>query len=1089
MHTKKASIPAILDKLRPDVCTWQETGLTGQNQIKLKGYHCSLRNRKSLKKMGGVCTAVENYLKPKTVTVKEGENDDEYVITRLEHVKPAINIVNVYGGIESRMEKQEILENWGRLKQDLNEIKDRNESCLVIGDLNRAIGADKLGVKGNKTKISYGGQLVRELLEDGEYILANNSEKTKGGPWTWVCRGDGSVKSCIDLVIFSADLLPYFQSMLIDTKHEFSPARVKIKDGKRRLIHPDHFPLVVKFEKLPTQRLKVEKISNWKFNAPDGWNKYEAMTNEIKSKMDTIIDDNSLSIDEVKKRTDALQNKVKFRAFGKSKPVTEKAKQRRLVEKKKTTLGMDGEDEKAKQLLQQQSNLIEDAINKIKAGKQGRVTNVHKMRELISGPKKQQQEAHSVKDPKTGKVVVSTEEIKRVNLEHCLNVLKNNEPKDDVKELLKYESKLHDLMMIDTTDGDTTITEEEFKTVVNKIKKKDKKSYYLLTRSGKDFQSSMYKFCRRMIKEECFPEDFCQTVLQQLWKKKGSKENLNNHRYLHMKLWAPKLTEFLVVSLMKDDIIAAGTKFQIGGIPGHRVEEHLIVVKSVIQLNIFLKTGVVMQIVDIQKFFDKEILRTVMACLNSAKVNKKAYRCWFKLNQKTVISVATPSGMTKSGEAYEVVPQGSGGSALASGCDIARGVESYFSGSLDEMNYGSVRLQPLSYQDDICRLAGSINSTRAGNMKLSGLMDTKGLQCHPDKTVLLVIGTQRFRHEAEEEIKKNPVMFGDFQVKLEKEEVYLGDVISARGLEASIEATIRKRLGKIKGAMYEVKSIMSDFRMQAIGGMAGAWDLWLHAIIPSLLNNCSSWTGTTKKTTNLLNEQQNMYLRMIYACPPSTPLLALRSQAGMMDMEQRVWLEKVCIVARLLHTRQEQENVCREVLQEQLLQGWPGLTKEVQVICLTVGLPDVTRHHISRGEVLKSMECHSMKVAKEQMVGKEKCRHMINKDLRQMQPYMLSKSLAYSRVEFLWQSDMLDTRTSMKAKYPKNKYSCPHCVEGRSIGVQETPAHLLICRAYEDLRQGKEPELDVDDRAPYLLKVVLRRKELEEQLRSRCKEQ
>ena len=114
---------------------------------------------------------------------------------------------------------------------------------------------------------------------------------------------------------------------------------------------------------------------------------------------------------------------------------------------------------------------------------------------------------------------------------------------------------------------------------------------------------------------------------------------------------------------------------------------------------------------------------------------------------------------------------------------------------------------------------------------------------------------------------------------------------------------------------------------------------------------------------------------------------------------------------------------------------------------------------------------------------------MINKDLRQMQPYMLSKSLAYSRVEFLWQSDMLDTRTSMKAKYPKNKYSCPHCVEGRSIGVQETPAHLLICRAYEDLRQGKEPELDVDDRAPYLLKVVLRRKELEEQLRSRSKEQ
>ena len=51
------------------------------------------------------------------------------------------------------------------------------------------------------------------------------------------------------------------------------------------------------------------------------------------------------------------------------------------------------------------------------------------MRELVAGPKKQQQEANAVKDPKTGKTVVSSEDIKRVNLEHCVNVLKNNTPK------------------------------------------------------------------------------------------------------------------------------------------------------------------------------------------------------------------------------------------------------------------------------------------------------------------------------------------------------------------------------------------------------------------------------------------------------------------------------------------------------------------------------------------------------------------------------------------------------------------------------------------------------------------------------------
>ena len=31
---------------------------------------------------------------------------------------------------------------------------------MLIGDMNRAVGADKLGIKGNKTNVSYGGTLV-----------------------------------------------------------------------------------------------------------------------------------------------------------------------------------------------------------------------------------------------------------------------------------------------------------------------------------------------------------------------------------------------------------------------------------------------------------------------------------------------------------------------------------------------------------------------------------------------------------------------------------------------------------------------------------------------------------------------------------------------------------------------------------------------------------------------------------------------------------------------------------------------------------------------------------------------------------------
>ena len=51
-------------------------------------------------------------------------------------------------------------------------------------------------------------------------------------------------------------------------------------------------------------------------------------------------------------------------------------------------------------------------------GKFGRVTNVFKMKEIVAGAKKRPQEAHAVLDVETKNLVVSTEEIKKVTLNH-----------------------------------------------------------------------------------------------------------------------------------------------------------------------------------------------------------------------------------------------------------------------------------------------------------------------------------------------------------------------------------------------------------------------------------------------------------------------------------------------------------------------------------------------------------------------------------------------------------------------------------------------------------------------------------------------
>ena len=52
------------------------------------------------------------------------------------------------------------------------------------------------------------------------------------------------------------------------------------------------------------------------------------------------------------------------------------------------------------------------------------------------------------------------------------------------------------------------------------------------------------------------------------------------------------------------------------------------------------------------------------------------------------------------------------------------------------------------------------------------------------------------------------------------------------------------------------------------------------------------------------------------------------------------------------------------------------------------------------------------------------------------------------------------------------------------MNIVENLQYLLVCSAYQDLRYGIDPELVTEDRAPYLSKVILRRKELERNARS-----
>ena len=176
-----------------------------------------------------------------------------------------------------------------------------------------------------------------------------------------------------------------------------------------------------------------------------------------------------------------------------------------------------------------------------------------------------------------------------------------------------------------------------------------------------------------------------------------------------------------------------------------------------------------------KKFFDIEVLVDCMSTIAKAQVDPRIYRNWFLLNRRCTISVVTGAGLSDEGEAGETVAQGSGGAALVSQLKVDRGINEYFKGSGDEECYGAVRLQPLSWQDDVVGLNGEIRLVQAALNRLNHFVEESQLEIHPDqsKSSYMVFGSKSYKKEVVKETEEDPLRVGDVKLERSKSMTYL----------------------------------------------------------------------------------------------------------------------------------------------------------------------------------------------------------------------------------------------------------------------------------------------------------------------------
>lgn len=109
----------------------------------------------------------------------------------------------------------------------MEDIRAINEFCILVGDLNKLVRNDILGVEGNHEEMSAGGGAVDGTLGHQRLGLGQWKQRGHGhrGSFTRVkpatCR-----QSCLDLFIVSRELVPNIDKLVIDSELKMAAAQV-----------------------------------------------------------------------------------------------------------------------------------------------------------------------------------------------------------------------------------------------------------------------------------------------------------------------------------------------------------------------------------------------------------------------------------------------------------------------------------------------------------------------------------------------------------------------------------------------------------------------------------------------------------------------------------------------------------------------------------------------------------------------------------------------------------------------------------------------------------------------------------------------
>ena len=1031
LKSKTTSLEAVLDQTKPDIIVIAETQIIGRSKVKIQNYNINGEANRNTKS-GGILIGTRKNSDIETVILKkDAKNQQIWAIIRTKTY--SFRICIVYGYSSEERVSQEELEEWYVVLEE-EYMKQMEYDTIIIGDFNAHTGSDELPINLN-------GKNLNALIERRNLININNLDICNG---KYTREDKNGTKTIIDYAIADENIINKIKEMYIDDQHRYKMHRYRKINNKCEEIATDHNPIIIKLEVEIGK--KKEKVTRWNFNNKECLEKFQRETNNINMKEEW---GNEGDIDTKYKKWEKQIKGLMYKCFNKI-TLKEKATNtevKGLIQIKRKLNQKISEIQNLNiksnivitKLRQRKTELIEEITTKINQSRGKR--NKRKLDEIAKGAIKDEiwqvrkknitktDNKHAVKDLE-GKILTTKESILLRYQEYYKNLLQNREIPNEYKNQTKLinETFQHRMMITkyDHLPINQEFTEKELNRAIKTMKTgkapgPDNITYELLINAGPSLRKNLLKMINYFWVNENIPSKLKTLYIKSMYKGKGDICELENQRGLFLSSTIIKFYEKMMYNRAYPMTENHGfSEYQSGGRKKHSPTDQVFIIRTLQEYYMYRGKPYFIEFCDLQKAFDKMILKNVMDNLWNSEARGRIWRNIYEINKNTDAIIKTPYGETEKINISEILKQGS---VLASTL-AALHTDSSTKFKQEELGarYGDIHIHSLLFQDDIARIETDAEKLNAANKIYEIFQDINGMLFHKSKTVY-ISNTQN-----------NQINLNDKQVNQVKSTKYLGDIITDNG---KLDENIEDRRLKINGVVAEIRSIMMEAEEDL--EILAAIQYYEGIVKTKLIYNCESWINITKSNMEELEKIQNNSLKRLLRIPFSTPSVGLLYELKIPSIKTSIIQRKLMYYHKLLNT---EKSLAASILKQQDSIQSNHFLKEIKQALHDYKINNEIKEiqEMSKNQwkkiVQKSLNEFDESEIKKICEISSKCKNLTNST--ENRRYINELDSANAKIILMEKLNMTDVKLNYKGSY--TSFECRTC--GKE---DENTTHLLNC--------------------------------------------